>query len=98
MIINILFISQYSYKASAIATLVAYALMAFLSFYFGKKYYPIPYNLKKIGMYLIVSIAMAITSFYYFRDQFFIGFSMLVVFLGIVVFTEKNQLKQLLKK
>lgn len=98
LIINILFISQYSYKASAIATLVAYALMAFLSFYFGKKYYPIPYNLKKIGMYLIVSIAMAITSFYYFRDQFFIGFSMLVVFLGIVVFTEKNQLKQLLKK
>jgi O-antigen/teichoic acid export membrane protein len=95
--INILFIKAYSYKASAIATLVAYATMMLLSYYYGRKYYPIPYNLKKIGLYLSSSISLSILSFYYFRGNYVIGISMLIVFLGIVYFSERNQLKQLLK-
>lgn len=95
--INIIFIETYSYKASAIATLVAYSVMMLLSYYFGRKYYPIPYNLKKIGLYLVLSIGMSVLSFYYFRGDYFIGISMLIVFLGIVLFSEKNELKQILK-
>ena len=48
LVLNILFIKEYSYKASAVATLVAYSIMMILSYYYGRKYYPIPYNLKKI--------------------------------------------------
>ncbi|WP_460220468.1 oligosaccharide flippase family protein [Psychroserpens sp. MEBiC05023] len=96
--INIVFIESYSYKASAIATLVAYSVMMLLSYYFGRKYYPIPYNLKKIGLYLFLSIGMSILSFYYFRGVYMIGISMLIVFLSIVFLAEKNQLKQLLKR
>lgn len=96
--INIIFIETYSYKASAIATLVAYSVMMLLSYYFGRKYYPIPYNLKKIGLYLVLSIGMSVLSFYYFRGDYFIGISMLIVFLGIVFFSEKNELKQILKR
>ena len=95
--INIIFIETYSYKASAIATLVAYGVMMLLSYYFGRKYYPIPYNLKKIGLYLVLSIGMSVLSFYYFRGNYVIGISMLIVFLGIVFFSEKNELKQILK-
>nr|WP_321221242.1 oligosaccharide flippase family protein [uncultured Psychroserpens sp.] len=95
--INIIFIKTYSYKASAIATLVAYTIMMLLSYYFGRKYYPIPYNLKKIGIYLILSISLSILSFYYFRGDYLIGISMLIVFLGIVFYSEKNELKQILK-
>lgn len=98
LFINIAFIKTYSYKASAIATLIAYAVMMLLSYYFGRKYYPIPYNLKKIGLYLILSVGMSILSFYYFRGDYMIGISMLIVFLGIVFYSEKNELKQLLKK
>jgi O-antigen/teichoic acid export membrane protein len=98
LIINIVFIKTYSYKASAIATLVAYGIMMLLSYYFGRKYYPIPYNLKKIGLYLILSVGMSILSFYYFRDNYIIGISMLIVFLSIVFISEKNELKQLLKR
>ncbi len=98
LIINIFFIKAYSYKASAIATLVAYLIMMLLSYYFGRKYYPIPYNLKKIGLYFILSIGMSILSFYYFRENYMIGISMLIVFLGIVFFSEKKQLIQLLKR
>ncbi len=97
LVINILFIETYSYKASAIATLVAYSVMMLLSYYFGRKYYPIPYNLKKIGLYLVLSIGMSVLSFYYFRGDYLIGISMLIVFLGIVFFSEKNELKQILK-
>ncbi|EGV43031.1 polysaccharide biosynthesis protein [Bizionia argentinensis JUB59] len=95
--INILFIKTYSYKASAIATLIAYAIMVLLSYYFGRKYYPIPYNLKKIGIYLALSIGLSVTSFYYFRGNFAIGIPMLIVFLGIVYMSERKEIKQLLK-
>ncbi len=96
--INILFIKTFSYKASAIATLSAYATMMLLSYYFGRKYYPIPYNLKKISIYLFVSILFSVISFYQFRYNYVIGISLLIVFLGIVGFSEKNQIKQLLRR
>lgn len=96
--INILFIKTYGYKASAIATLVAYTMMMVLSYYFGRKYYPIPYNLKKIGLYFSVSIGFSVLSFYYFRENYMVGITMLIVFLIFIFFSEKNQLKQLLKK
>lgn len=98
LVINLLFIKEFSYKASAIATLAAYGIMMLLSYYFGRKYYPIPYNLKKISLYLSLSIGFSVLSFYEFREQYTIGISMLIVFLTIVFIMEKNQLKQLLKQ
>jgi O-antigen/teichoic acid export membrane protein len=96
--INFMFIEVYSYKASAIATLVAYGTMMLLSYYFGRKYYPIPYNLKKIGLYLVISIGLSALSFYQYRGEYLIGIAMLIVFLGLVIMLEKNQLKQILKR
>ncbi len=98
LVINIAFIETYSYKASAVATLVAYSIMMILSFAFGRKYYPIPYNLKKIGVYLALSILFSFMSFYRFRGDYITGISMLIVFLMVVFYLEKQQIKQLLKK
>ena len=96
--INIAFIKTYSYKASAVATLVAYAVMMLLSYALGRKYYPIPYNLKKIGLYLSLSVLLSFLSFYRFRGDYIAGISMLIVFLIVVFYSEKQQLRQLLKK
>ncbi|WP_104735057.1 oligosaccharide flippase family protein [Hanstruepera ponticola] len=96
--INILFIKAFSYKASAIATLAAYAVMMVLSYYYGRKYYPIPYNIKKIALYLFVSVMFSFISFYQFRDYNVIGISLLIVFLGIVSYSEKTIIKQFLKR
>jgi hypothetical protein len=71
--------------------------MMFLSYYIGKKYYPIPYNLKKIGIYLIVSIGLSLLSFYEFRENYMVGIPMLLVFLTIIYVSEKNQIKLILK-
>ena len=48
ILINLVFIPKIGYMASAIATLTAYGSMMLLSFYFGRKHYPIPYNLSLI--------------------------------------------------
>ena len=98
LIINFAFIKSYGYKASAVATLIAYGIMMLLSYYYGRKYYPIPYNLKKIGLYLVLSIVFSWLSFYQFRANYIVGISMLIVFLGVISFSERNQIKQLLKR
>jgi hypothetical protein len=72
--------------------------MMMMSFYFGRKYYPIPYNLKKIGLYMLVSIGFSIISFYEFRAYYPVGVSLLIVFLTIVFISEKNQIKKILIK
>jgi O-antigen/teichoic acid export membrane protein len=98
VVLNYVLIPIIGFKGSAIATLSAYAIMALLSFYFGRKYYPIPYNLKKIVLYFGGSTVLSMVFFYNFRENYSIGISMLIVFLGIVFFTEKKEIKQLLKR
>ncbi|PHQ80360.1 MAG: polysaccharide biosynthesis protein [Thalassobium sp.] len=50
--INYAFIPTYGYMACAWATLIAYVTMSVISYFLGQKHYPIPYNLKKIGLYI----------------------------------------------
>jgi len=94
--LNFWLIPIISYKGSAIATLAAYATMMSLSYYFGRKYYPIPYNLKKISLYLVVSVVFSVISFYYFRGNYFVGIAALVVLLGLVFQLEKNEIRKII--
>ena len=98
LVINGVFIAQFNYMASAVATLAAYFTMTLLSYYFGKKYYPIPYNLKKIALYISLSILFSALSFYQFRAQYIFGLGLIAVLLMIIWVNEKTMLKQLLKK
>lgn len=95
--LNIILIPYISYTGSAIATLVAYAVMMSLSYFFGKKYYPIPYNLKKIGSYLMLSVLFSVFSFYVFRGNYFVGISLLLIFLGTVYVAERKQFIKILQ-
>ncbi|WP_417882693.1 polysaccharide biosynthesis C-terminal domain-containing protein [Xanthomarina gelatinilytica] len=98
LLLNIWLIPKISYVGSALATLAAYASMMMISYYFGKKYYPIPYNLKKISVYLLLSIGLSAITFYGFRGNYVVGISTLIVFLGLVFQLEKNDLRKLLKQ
>ncbi|MFO7879289.1 MAG: polysaccharide biosynthesis C-terminal domain-containing protein [Bacteroidales bacterium] len=55
LILNIILIPHIGYMGSALATLVCYFSMMLISWYLGKMHYPIPYNLKKIGMYMAIA-------------------------------------------
>ena len=47
---------MYGFIASAWATLVCYFIMTALSYFFGQKYYPINYDVKKMTFYFIVAL------------------------------------------
>ena len=95
--LNFWLIPIIDYRGSAIATLVAYASMMVASYYYGQKYYPIPYNLKKMSLYLLMSSAFSVISFYVCRDYFYIGLGLLLCYLILVFMLEKHQLKQFIK-
>jgi O-antigen/teichoic acid export membrane protein len=95
--LNIILIPVIGYTGSAIATLVAYGVMMLLSYFYGRKYYPIPYNLKKIGGYLVLSVLFSVFSFYVFRGNYFVGISLLIIFLGTVYVAERKHLIKILQ-
>ncbi|MEL1241485.1 lipopolysaccharide biosynthesis protein [Flavobacterium flavipallidum] len=97
LVLNFLLIPSMSYVGSAIATLAAYGSMMLISYYLGNKYYPIPYDFQKIGGYMGVSILFSVISFYYFRENYFVGISLLLLFLYFIYHNEKATLMGILK-
>ncbi|MGB7843609.1 MAG: oligosaccharide flippase family protein [Salinimicrobium sp.] len=98
LVLNFWLIPYYSYVGSAIATMAAYGSMMLLSFYFGRKYYPVPYDLKRIGSYLLLAIVFSVVYFYVFRNNYYLGSILILIFFALIYYAEKDQLKQLLKQ
>ncbi len=97
IVLNVILIPKYSYMGSAWVSMLAYFVMMVLSYILGQKYYPIPYNLKKISAYLIVSTVIVFSSFFIFNRNIYIGNAMLIVFILGIVYFEKNDLLKILK-
>jgi O-antigen/teichoic acid export membrane protein len=57
---NVMLIPFIGYFGSAITTLLCYGIMAALSWYYGQKYYPIPYQSNKILGYIGLAIALVL--------------------------------------
>jgi len=95
---NLIYIPIIGFMASAYATLLAYGIMMIISYIIGKRHYPVPYQIGRIGFYLAASTILSFLSYYYFERNILLGTVFLLVFLGIAFYLEKNELKQLLKK
>ncbi|RNC92239.1 MAG: polysaccharide biosynthesis protein [Allomuricauda sp.] len=98
LLMNILLIPKIGYLASALATLAAYGSMMMLSYYFGRKHYPIPYNLRKILFYGGISIVFSALSFYVFNRNLIAGSLLLLLFLGLIYKLEGAALRRLFLK
>ncbi|MCD0486772.1 polysaccharide biosynthesis C-terminal domain-containing protein [Pedobacter sp. MC2016-14] len=98
VVLNFVLIPRYSYMGSAWVSMLAYFVMMVISYVLGQKYYPIPYNLKRILAYLSVSAVLVILSFWVFHRNIYIGNLMLIAFVGGIAYFEKDQLKTLLFK
>ena len=100
LLLNFLLIPIMSYYGSAIATIAAYGSMMLISYYLGKKKYPIPYDMKRIFGYLALSILFSALSFYipYVRENYFIKIALLVVFLYFIYYSEKETLLRIIKR
>ncbi|TCC94250.1 polysaccharide biosynthesis protein [Pedobacter frigiditerrae] len=98
IVLNLILIPKYSYMGSAWVSMLAYFVMMVLSYVLGQKYYPIPYNLKKILAYLIISIIIVFSSFFIFNKNIYIGNALLLTFIVGIVYFEKNDLMKILKR
>jgi len=96
IVLNIIWIPVYGYTGCAWATLICYALMMIASFIMGHKYYPVPYNVFKIILYLgfafgfYYASTMIITEQYW--HKFVVNTIILLLYVATVWFIEKPKL------
>ncbi|WP_299675253.1 polysaccharide biosynthesis C-terminal domain-containing protein [uncultured Dokdonia sp.] len=106
IVLNVVCIPTIGYTASAIATCAAYGLMMIVSYSIGRKHMPIPYDLKNIVLYIILSVGFSSVFFYLLRDYFGIGsiqlylagILMTVVLVGVIWYREQPLLQRILRR
>lgn len=100
--LNLYLVPRIGYMGSAWATLAAYGGMACLSWRFGKKYYPIPYNMKAIGGYLGLSVILYFISIQFDWDSLgktvLFNSMLLFVFVAVLLKFEGRNMLRLVKK
>ncbi len=62
--LNFLLIPLWGYMGSAVAVFISYFVMVIFSYFLGRKYYPIPYNLKRIGIYFFIVAGLYVISIF----------------------------------
>ena len=58
VVLNVLFIPRFGYNAAAIIPIIIYLIMATMTLIFGKKHYPIPYDLIKVSAYILTTMLL----------------------------------------
>ena len=81
IVLLVLFIPAYGFIAAAYTTLIVYGLMSVASYWLGQKYYPVPYEIGKLGILFVSAVLL-----YWIDLKFLTDFSTLsvVLKLGIV--------------
>ena len=96
--LNLILLEKYGIMVAACATLIAYGSMAVISYYIGKKHYPVKYNLQKMSIYLISSIVICALSFLLFRGNLWVSTLLIFLFAGIIYWNEKDEILNVFKK
>ena len=90
---NFALIPIMGYLGAAYATLICYASIAGLSYYFGNKYFPVPYKLQSAIMYIVVAIVLVIAQKQIHIENIWINFivenSFFLPFIALVWWNEK---------
>lgn len=102
VILNIILIPLMGYMGSAITLLICFLLMMIVNYFWGQRYYPIPYDLKRIAVYFGIAFVFYLISLFTARFSSLITFTLnsllFAFFCIIVILLEKAELLQILKK
>lgn len=98
LILNITLIPIIGFMASAYATLAAYTLMMFVSFFIGRKHYKIPYDLNRLVAYLFFAISFSLISFYVFRENNWINAILLLLFAATILILDGRELLTIINR
>ncbi len=102
LVINYWGIPLYSYMACAWATLACYGSMMIISYYWGQKVYPIPYQVMRLLGYVLLVVLFG-QSFEWLISgmelsnlmRLVVSTSLIILFLGVVILAEKEELKKI---
>lgn len=99
IILNIILIPFYGYMACGYAFFAASLVMTITSYFVGQKYFPVKYDLRRIGSYLFVAILLYLIEIYFvIKDEIWKMSFNTVLFIFFFLFIwlkEKEDLKGL---
>ena len=91
--LNIILIPIYGYMGAAITTFSVYFSMMVMSYFLGKKHYPIKYNLRKVGLYMFSSVLLYLFSLLFHFESLpatlILNAFLLAIFIGLVLVIER---------
>lgn len=90
---NILLIPVFGYMGAAYVTLCCYASMALCSYVVGHRYYPIPYQVAKIGIWILSAAAAVYLSRFFSSNtvsKLLINNAIMFIWLVAVILIEKR--------
>lgn len=83
---------------SAWATFGAYLVMMITSYLLGQKYYPIPYRIKKMTLFLVMMGIFSFIIVKYFNYNVWLSNLLLIIFIASILVSEKKMILQLIKR
>ncbi|NLP19143.1 MAG: oligosaccharide flippase family protein [Bacteroidales bacterium] len=93
IVLNLVLVPIYGYVGAAWATLVCYFLMTLLSFYWGQKYYKVPYEVGNGVFYFVLALSLYFVSVFLKPESqtlmYVLNTILLLVFVAIFVVKEK---------
>jgi len=87
VVINVLFIPNYSYMACAWASFAGNFFIMLISYFIGQKYYPIKYDLKAIGLYAGLAMALFLVAESVVIENIWLRLLLRTVLLGVYAAT-----------
>lgn len=93
ILLSFVIIPKYSYLGAVLIATVAYLVMVVLSYVWGQKKYPIPYNLLKNMGYIAAGIVLSWICYDILESNFWLCNCLLILFIGCVLWIEKDNLK-----
>ena len=83
--LNLLLIPRIGYVGSAWATFFCYGIMMVISFALGHKYYPIPYNFRRILMYLLLAVGIYFGATYFSPESTVLKYSLNTLYIILYI-------------
>ena len=99
LVLNFLLIPYIGYFGSAWAAFFAYFTMMIMSYFLSRKYFPVPYDLKRIAGYLIFAVLLFLISEFIPIEKglirILVNTIFVFIYLAVVLIFEKKTIKQL---
>jgi len=101
-IINWFFIPKYGFTASAWAHFFCYLTMVVMSYFIGRKFYRIKYDLKRILFYAILAVIIYKSSTFVHLEslklKLIVNTGFMIIFFTTVILLEKKDLRKIISK